>query len=730
MRRIAPVVIIDIQLPFEYTIASRPTDVIVIALQAQNINHSTFTLLFEREKLSGTNFNDWFCSLKLVLRVEKKLFVIKQPIPPAPPADSTAQMNGYVEQLECLGYVLPQDLSVGLIMNDLTSDVAIFVRNYNMHNMGKTIGELHALLIEYEKSKGKGKGEGKDKSYIPKPKKPKPFSKEHLTKDDACHHCKEVGHWKRNYPVYLAELSMKKKQVGTANSSGIFTIELFVFLNKSWVYDTGCGTHICNTKQSLRGERNLKQGALYLYVGTGVHAQVEAIGTYELVLPIGLVICLDNCHYAPSITRVNHNLDSTYLCVGIKRLHDDLRVIAAQLVLLVQSYNCLFRVNAAGTKLQLLKDYNCSRIKTAEKIKIDWRSRILMLLRTDLEQTYERLQKLISQLEMHGEVIPQEDINQKFLRSLSQEWTMHTIVWRNKPEIETLSLDDLFNNLKAYESEVKGTSSSTTNSHNVAFLSSSSTNSATRAVNTAQGVNTSSTTVENLSDVVIYSSLLQPNYLHLDNKRSTTNQSCDLEVMDLRWNIAISDYGVQERFLKESGWEVRHGQQRKNWCDGFGYDWSDQAEEGPTNFALMAYSSTSSTSFTTSESLKEVESWDTKEMDKNVVPQGGLTCLFAKATPDESNLWHRRLGHGGRKKKDAEDPGNESGNPTEGKDSEVTSIEEPRINQVKDDNINSTNNINTASDGNNTTMLMLFEDPDFSDELTMEKGSLWFESSS
>ncbi|GKB10507.1 hypothetical protein Tco_0844430, partial [Tanacetum coccineum] len=132
-----------------------------------------------------------------------------------------------------------------------------------------------------------------------------------------------------------------------------------------------------------------------------------------------------------------------------------------------------------------------------------------------IKKTYERLQKLISQLEMHGEVIPQEDINQKFLRSLSQEWTMHTIVWRNKPDI------DLFNNLKAYESEVNGTSSSTTNSHNVAFLSSSSTNSTTRAVNTAQGVNTastqgvntastqsvadSSTNVENLVMLVIYS---------------------------------------------------------------------------------------------------------------------------------------------------------------------------------------------------------------------------------
>ncbi|GJT85755.1 hypothetical protein Tco_1067472 [Tanacetum coccineum] len=83
----------------------------------------------------------------------------------------------------------------------------------------------------------------------------------------------------------------------------------------------------------------------------------------------------------------------------------------------------------------------------------------------------------------------------------------------NKPELETLSSDDLFNNLKAYESEVKGTSSSITNSHNVAFLSSSNTNSATRALNTVQSVNTASTqcaahiltTIENLSDAVIYS---------------------------------------------------------------------------------------------------------------------------------------------------------------------------------------------------------------------------------
>ncbi|GKB97199.1 putative ribonuclease H-like domain-containing protein [Tanacetum coccineum] len=72
-----------------------------------------------------------------------------------------------------------------------------------------------------------------------------------------------------------------------------------------------------------------------------------------------------------------------------------------------------------------------------------------------LDQTFDRLQKLISQLEIHGESISQEDVNQKFLRSLSPEWNTHTIVWRNKPEIDTLSLDDLYNNLKRSMTRVK-----------------------------------------------------------------------------------------------------------------------------------------------------------------------------------------------------------------------------------------------------------------------------------
>ncbi|GKF60429.1 hypothetical protein Tco_0177215 [Tanacetum coccineum] len=68
-----------------------------------------------------------------------------------PVAAYVIQIKGYVDQLERLGYVLPHDLIVGLILNGLTKYFSGFVRNYNMYNMGKTVGELHAMLIEYEK---------------------------------------------------------------------------------------------------------------------------------------------------------------------------------------------------------------------------------------------------------------------------------------------------------------------------------------------------------------------------------------------------------------------------------------------------------------------------------------------------------------------------------------------------------------------------------------------------
>ncbi|GJS21144.1 retrotransposon protein, putative, ty1-copia subclass [Tanacetum coccineum] len=327
---IASVAISHRQLPFGYTITSRSTDVVVMEQPVQNINHSAFRSMFEREQLFGNNFNDWFRQLKLVLRVEKKMYVIEKPLPAAPAADSEAQVlsqwnavDDAYNEVACL--ILssmtpelhrqfenssPYDMIKELkAMFEKQVGVERFDLIQTFHACKQEEGKLVAAYKAKKKSlKAKGNGKpnvkGNDKQiYIPKPKNPKPSAKEHLAKDDTCHHCKEVGHWKRNCPIYLAELLKKKKQVGSVSSSSIFTIELFAFPNKYWVYDTGSGTHICITKQGFRETRKLKQGALYLYVGNGVRAQVEASRSYDLVLPNVLVICLDNCHYAPSITR-------------------------------------------------------------------------------------------------------------------------------------------------------------------------------------------------------------------------------------------------------------------------------------------------------------------------------------------------------------------------------------------------------------------------------------------
>nr|GEX19255.1 hypothetical protein [Tanacetum cinerariifolium] len=93
-----------------------------------------------------------------------------------------------------------------------------------------------------------------------------------------------------------------------------------------------------------------------------------------------------------------------------------------------------------------------------------------------LDQTFDKLQKLISQLEIQGEVNEQEDMNLKLLRSVSSEWKTHALIWKSKEDIETISLDDLYNNLKTYEPELTGSSSISQNPQNVAFVSSNSTN--------------------------------------------------------------------------------------------------------------------------------------------------------------------------------------------------------------------------------------------------------------
>ncbi|PWA63339.1 zinc finger, CCHC-type [Artemisia annua] len=260
-----------------------------------------------------------------------------------PVEDYVNEMREFFDQLYRVGFGYPDNVQVHLINRALNKDFAGFVQNWNMHCSGKTVSELLALLVDYERhlpAKGKAptpqvlaiqggriqkkshvnKGKGKaDKSkqvlaYQPNPKvnqnqPKKPKANPPMNKEQACHHCHQPGHWKRNCALYINDLRQKKQQseAGQPNSSSgaFFIIELFSLSHKlnSWVYDTGCGIHICNTLQGFREERKLAYGEQFLHVGNGAPARVEAIGIFNLVLPSGLVLSLNNCHYAPSIVR-------------------------------------------------------------------------------------------------------------------------------------------------------------------------------------------------------------------------------------------------------------------------------------------------------------------------------------------------------------------------------------------------------------------------------------------
>ncbi|GJU99512.1 ribonuclease H-like domain-containing protein [Tanacetum coccineum] len=124
---------------------------------------------------------------------------------------------------------------------------------------------------------------------------------------------------------------------------------------------------------------------------------------------------------------------------------------------------------------------------------------------------------------------------------------------RNKSDLDTLSMDDLYNNLRVYEAKIKGQSSSSSNSQNVAFVSSENTSSTNEAVNTAHEVSTASSQGQSYADDVMFSFFAnQSNSPQLDNKDLEQIDTDDLEEMDLKWQVAMLTMRVK-RFIKKTG---------------------------------------------------------------------------------------------------------------------------------------------------------------------------------
>nr|GEU63505.1 hypothetical protein [Tanacetum cinerariifolium] len=185
-----------------------------------------------------------------------------------------------------------------------------------------------------------------------------------------------------------------------------------------------------------------------------------------------------------------------------------------------------------------------------------------------LDQIHDGLQKLVSQLEIHGVSLSQEDVSLKFLRNLPSEWKTHTLIWRNKADLKEQSLDDFFN-ISA-----------------VAIVS---------AICYKMPVS-SLLNVDSLSNVVIYSFFAsQSTSPQLDNKDLKQIDVDDLEEMDLRWQMAM--LAVRARRKGHFARECRSSRDsRRNDAAEPQRRTSFQDKEEPANYDLMAFSSSSSSS--------------------------------------------------------------------------------------------------------------------------------------
>nr|GEU39770.1 hypothetical protein [Tanacetum cinerariifolium] len=143
----------------------------------------------------------------------------------------------------------------------------------------------------------------------------------------------------------------------------------------------------------------------------------------------------------------------------------------------------------------------------------------------------------------------------KFLRSLPFEWNTHVVVWRNKADLDTMSIDDLYNNFKIVEQEVKRTvsTSSCLVTQNMAFLSSPD---STNEVDTANiQVSTICTPVSTVSTY--------------DNTANLSDATVSRKTMNVEYTSSKAMVAI----------------------DGAGFDWSYMADdEALTNMALMAFS--------------------------------------------------------------------------------------------------------------------------------------------
>ncbi|GJY47155.1 putative ribonuclease H-like domain-containing protein, partial [Tanacetum coccineum] len=178
----------------------------------------------------------------------------------------------------------------------------------------------------------------------------------------------------------------------------------------------------------------------------------------------------------------------------------------------------------------------------------------------------EMFQSLLSQLEIHGAGVSTEDANQKFLRSLPSAWSQVSLIMRTKPGVDSLSFDDLYNNLRVFENDVKGPTASSSSTQNVAFVSENT--SSTNDVSTAYSVSNTSGQNSQYEQTSSYSLLEnQSSCPQLDHEDLEQLDEFDLEEMDLKWQailLRVLNQGKSRLVRGEISWKSGNKEWRRS----------------------------------------------------------------------------------------------------------------------------------------------------------------------
>ncbi|GKF35746.1 putative ribonuclease H-like domain-containing protein, partial [Tanacetum coccineum] len=148
-----------------------------------------------------------------------------------------------------------------------------------------------------------------------------------------------------------------------------------------------------------------------------------------------------------------------------------------------------------------------------------------------------------------------------------QKINTHVVAWMNKPEVETMSIDDLYNNLKIVEQKVKKSVGASSGAQNLAFMTAPSTSSTnhvnivmpTYEVSTASlDVNIASPQVStaSFSDNAVYAFMIEnPNGSNLLHQDLEQIHKDDLEAMDLKWQLSLLSMWAK-RYYQRTGKKI------------------------------------------------------------------------------------------------------------------------------------------------------------------------------